>query len=70
VIADPDMDDTTRADMQAWTGCIAGALTDGQFRRALTDAGLVDVEIISTHRVHPHAVAAIVRACKPDTSAT
>ena len=27
VIADPDMDATTRADMEAWTGCIAGALT-------------------------------------------
>jgi arsenite methyltransferase len=27
VIADPDMDEVTRADMQQWTGCIAGALT-------------------------------------------
>ena len=27
VIADPDMDDATRAYMAAWTGCIAGALT-------------------------------------------
>ena len=27
VIADPDMDEATRADMQQWTGCIAGALT-------------------------------------------
>jgi ubiquinone/menaquinone biosynthesis C-methylase UbiE len=25
VIADPDLDATTRADMEAWTGCIAGA---------------------------------------------
>jgi SAM-dependent methyltransferase len=25
VIADPDMDEATRNDMQAWTGCIAGA---------------------------------------------
>ena len=28
VIADPDMDEQTRADMAAWTGCIAGALTE------------------------------------------
>ena len=28
VIADEDMDDATRADMQAYTGCIAGALTE------------------------------------------
>ena len=27
VIADPEMDDETRADMEQWTGCIAGALT-------------------------------------------
>jgi len=28
VIARPDLDDTTKADMAAWTGCIAGALTE------------------------------------------
>ncbi len=38
VIADPDMDDQTRSDMAAWTGCIAGALTEHDFRRALTTA--------------------------------
>ena len=27
VIADPDMDEATRQDMEQWTGCIAGALT-------------------------------------------
>ena len=64
VIADPDMDDATRADMAAWTGCIAGALTEDEFRRALADAGLVDVEVRPTHRVHAHASSAIVRARK------
>jgi SAM-dependent methyltransferase len=65
VIADPDMDDATRADMQRWTGCIAGALTRSQFERALADVGLVDVTITETHRVHTHAAAAIIRASKP-----
>ena len=65
VIADPDMDEATRADMQQWTGCIAGALTREEFERALTDAGLTDVEIRETHRVHEHAGSAIVRARKP-----
>jgi arsenite methyltransferase len=69
VIADPDLDDTTRADMAAWTGCIAGALTEDEFRAALTGAGLVDVEIRPTHRVHEHAGAAIVRARKPEARA-
>ena len=27
VVADPDMDEETRTDMEQWTGCIAGALT-------------------------------------------
>jgi SAM-dependent methyltransferase len=65
VIADPDMDDATRADMRQWTGCIAGALTHDEFVSVLTAAGLQDVEITPTHRVHEHAVAAIVRAQKP-----
>jgi SAM-dependent methyltransferase len=65
VIADPDMDDATRADMQQWTGCVAGALTRAEFEDALTAAGLIDIEINETHRVHEHATSAIVRARKP-----
>jgi arsenite methyltransferase len=65
LIADADMDEATRADMAAWTGCVAGALTQDEFRSALAAAGLVDVEIRNTHRVHAHASAAIVRARKP-----
>jgi len=65
VIADTDMDRATREDMQEWTGCIAGALTRGQFEADLADAGLTDIELIETHRVHEHASSAIVRARKP-----
>jgi arsenite methyltransferase len=65
VIADPDMAEETRADMTAWTGCIAGALTEAEFRAALGSAGLVEIEIRETHRVHEHAGAAIIRARKP-----
>jgi SAM-dependent methyltransferase len=65
VIADPDMDEATRADMQQWTGCIAGALTQAEFEHALAAAGLTDVEVNETHRVHEHASSAIVRARKP-----
>ncbi len=64
VIADPDMDDQTRSDMAAWTGCIAGALTEHDFRRALTTAGFEEIEIHQTHRVHKHAAGAIIRATK------
>ena len=65
VIADEDMDETTRADMAAWTGCIGGALTEAEFRGALEAAGFADIEIRETHRVHDRAAAAIIRARKP-----
>ena len=65
VIADGDMDEETRRDMQQWTGCIAGALTRAEFEQGLRDAGLEDVEIDETHRVHEHAASAIIRARKP-----
>lgn len=65
VIADEGMDEVTRADMAAWTGCIAGALTEEEFRSALQTAGFAEIEIRETHRVHGHAGAAIIRARKP-----
>ncbi len=65
VIADEGMDEATRADMRAYTGCIAGALTAAEFRDALNAAGLTDVEIRETHRVHAQAASAIVRARRP-----
>ena len=68
VIADEDMDEATRSDMAAWTGCVAGALTRAQFVTALGDAGFVDVEIRETHRVHEHAGSALIRARKPATA--
>jgi arsenite methyltransferase len=64
VVADPDMDQETRADMAAWTGCIAGALTEAEFRSALENAGFGDIEITETHRVHKHSGSAIIRARK------
>jgi len=65
VIADEEMDDATRSDMAAWTGCIAGALTRAEFEVTLLEAGFQDVEIRETHRVHQHAASAIIRARKP-----
>jgi SAM-dependent methyltransferase len=68
VLADEHMDEATRADVAARTGCIAGALTRAHFSALLEAAGMVDVEITETHRVHPHASAALIRARKPSIS--
>src|SRR5215471_1633627 len=35
VIADPDLDEATRRHMAAWTGCVAGALTEETYRHLL-----------------------------------
>jgi len=65
VIADAGMDAATRADIAQWTGCIAGALTQAEFRTALEQAGFSEIEFRETHRVHEHAAANIIRASKP-----
>lgn len=62
IVADPDMDEATRKDMAQWTGCVAGALTEAEFRDELGAAGFGEVEIAETHRVHEYAGSAMVRA--------
>ncbi|MFN8163460.1 MAG: hypothetical protein U0R26_06450 [Solirubrobacterales bacterium] len=59
------MDAATRAGMAEWTGCIAGALTRREFEEALEAAGLEEIEVEETHRVHDKAASAIIRARKP-----
>jgi SAM-dependent methyltransferase len=65
IVADPGMNEDTRRDMAQWTGCIAGALTEEEFRAELEAAGFTDVELRETHRVHDQAGSAIVRARMP-----
>jgi SAM-dependent methyltransferase len=65
VIADPDLDDATKAEVAEWTGCIAGALTEAEFSAALTAAGFEKIDIRPTHRVHENASAAIISARTP-----
>jgi SAM-dependent methyltransferase len=65
VVADADMDEETRRDMEQWTGCIAGALTRHEFERELAAAGFEEVSITETHRVHDQAGSAIIRGRMP-----
>jgi ubiquinone/menaquinone biosynthesis C-methylase UbiE len=65
VVADEGMDENTRRDMEQWTGCIAGALTEAEFRTELEAAGFEAIEIAETHRVHRQAGSAIIRAHLP-----
>jgi arsenite methyltransferase len=61
VVAD-ERDLATRADMEAWTGCIAGALSKDDYLAALNDAGFEHVELSLTHRVHTYASASLIKA--------
>ncbi len=47
-----------RADLEAWAGCIAGALEEDTYRRLLSEAGFVDIEIEVTRRYSMQDVAA------------
>jgi ubiquinone/menaquinone biosynthesis C-methylase UbiE len=67
IVADAGMDEATRHDMAQWTGCIAGALTEEEFRRDLEGAGFIDVEVRETHRVHDQAGSATIRAANRDS---
>src|SRR4051794_40197532 len=60
------MDEATRADMAAWTGCIAGALTETEFRSALEAAGLGDNRINQTRSADEHPDPAPIRAGHED----
>jgi hypothetical protein len=46
-------------------GCIAGALSIGEYRDGLTAAGFIDVSVTPTHQVADGMHSAIVRARKP-----
>jgi SAM-dependent methyltransferase len=37
-----------RASVEAWVGCVAGALDEAEYRTLLTNAGFADIEIVPT----------------------
>lgn len=48
VVSRGDIPDAVRRSMELWVGCIAGALEENEYRRLLTQAGFVDVEVEPT----------------------
>ena len=55
-------------EVEQWSGCIAGALVEEDYRRMLGEAGFEDIEIQRTHEVHELASAAVVRARRPEVA--
>jgi arsenite methyltransferase len=46
-----------RQDLEAWAGCLAGALEEHTYRRLLDEAGFIDVEVEVTRRYSLQEVA-------------
>ena len=61
VVAQGALPDDLRADMEAWVGCVAGALEESEYRRLLTDAGFADVEVEVTRVYDPKELAESTR---------
>jgi ubiquinone/menaquinone biosynthesis C-methylase UbiE len=50
VVADGPVPDALRQNMEAWVGCLAGALDVDEYVQLLTDAGFEDVSVTITRR--------------------
>jgi arsenite methyltransferase len=70
VVADDHLTPEDRAERGAWVGCIAGALSKGEYEAGLTAAGFAEVSVTFTHQVGDGLHSAIIKATRPaDASA-
>jgi arsenite methyltransferase len=64
VVAEDRLAPEERAERGSYVGCIAGALSKGEYERGLREAGFGDVSVRFTHRVADGMHSAIVQAIK------
>ena len=65
VVAEDTLAPDERAERGSWVGCIAGALSKGEYKDGLGEAGFADISVRFTHRVADGMHSAIVQAVKP-----
>ncbi len=65
IVADDTLTPNQRAERGSYVGCIAGALSFGEFAAGLREVGLTDVSVTPTHSVADGMHSAIIRATKP-----
>ncbi len=70
VVAEDRLTPADRGERGSHVGCIAGALSESEYREGLEAAGLVEVEVVRTHAVADGMHGAIVRARKPLAAAS
>ncbi len=61
VVSQGELPADLRADMEAWVGCVAGALEENEYLRLLADAGFDDVEMQVTRFYDPRELAESLR---------
>ncbi len=67
VVAEDHLTPDQRAERGSYVGCIAGALSRGEYLAGLSAAGFTDAEVTFTHQVADGMHGAVVRARKPAT---
>jgi SAM-dependent methyltransferase len=65
IVAEDRLSPEARAERGSYVGCIAGALSKGEYERGLATAGFDDVSVTFTHAVADGMHSAIVKARKP-----
>jgi len=65
IVAGDELSPAERAERGSLVGCIAGALSFGEYRSGLAAAGFTDVTVEPTHAVADGMYGAIVRARRP-----
>jgi SAM-dependent methyltransferase len=65
IVADDSLTPADRAERGSYAGCVAGALSFGEYEAGLRAAGFEDVSITPTHTVGDGLHSAIVQAAKP-----
>ena len=65
VVAEDQLSPSDRAERGAWVGCIAGALSKGEYEAGLAAAGFTGVSVAFTHEVGDGLHSAIIKATKP-----
>ena len=68
VVAEDHLTRQQRGERGSWVGCIAGALSIGEYEQGMTEAGFVDVQITLTRPVADGMHSAIIKARKPGTA--
>jgi ubiquinone/menaquinone biosynthesis C-methylase UbiE len=64
VVSEDRLSPAERAERGSYVGCIAGALSKGEYERGLSEAGFVDISVRFTHRVADGMHSAVVQAVK------